>query len=102
MLTDGHLEIELFMRKVETLNKAKDLLFKKQLIKFQDLQEVLKDFDELGFKDCHSYKLLLIMQKLHIAEQREVVSMCQMKADIQDEIRYARKIPRARVGKAAL
>ena len=34
MLTDGHLEIELFMRKVETLNKAKDLLFKKQLIKF--------------------------------------------------------------------
>lgn len=34
MLTDGHLEIELFMRKVETLKKAKDLLFKKQLIQF--------------------------------------------------------------------
>jgi hypothetical protein len=34
MLTEGHLEIELFIRKVETLNKAKALLFKKQLIRF--------------------------------------------------------------------
>ena len=37
------------------------------------------------------------MQKLHIAEQREVVSMCQMKADIQDEIRYQLKKMRERV-----
>jgi len=36
------------------------------------------------------------MQKMHIAEQREVVSMCHMKAEIQDEIRYQLKKMRER------
>jgi hypothetical protein len=76
MLTDGHLELELYIRKVETLNRARALLFSNQLIKFKDLLEVLRDFDELGYKDNHSYTVLLIMQKMHLAAQREVMSIC--------------------------
>jgi hypothetical protein len=32
---------------------------------------VLRDFDELGFKDCNAYKILLIMKKVHIAWTRD-------------------------------
>lgn len=96
ILIDGYLEIELFIRKVETLNRAKALLFSKQLIRFSELEDVLRDFDELGFRDNHSYKVLLIMQKMHQGAQREVISMCYMKADVQDVFRFQLKKMRER------
>jgi len=65
-------DLQVFIEKIQTLEKAKKLLFGGSLIQFDDLMNVLRDFDELGFKDCNAYKILLIMKKVHIAWTRDV------------------------------
>ena len=61
MLQGDLLDINLFIRKVKTLNTAKKLIFQKELIQKQKLDDVLRDFCELDFKENNSYKILLIM-----------------------------------------
>ena len=51
----------------------------------------MRDFCELDFKENNSYKILLIMQKLHVGWQRDIQSVCEMNAEISDDYRYVIK-----------
>ena len=61
------------------------------MIKKNKLDDVLRDFCELDFKENNSYKILLIMQKLHVGWQRDIQSVCEMNAEISDDYRYVIK-----------
>ena len=80
----------MLIQKIETLNRAKQLLFSQQLITYDELQVIVRDFDELGFRGCNSYKILHQFLKNHDAWQREVLEKCDY-PEIVDEYRYQLK-----------
>jgi hypothetical protein len=65
VLSGDLLEIILYLRKTEILRTTKGLLFGNTLIKIEELEALLKDFEDLNFTDCNAYRVLISFAKAH-------------------------------------
>jgi hypothetical protein len=76
VLPQSVFELYAYIKKMETLEAAKKLLFSPKLVQIDELDTVLRNFEELSFKDCNAYQILRIMRTVHNSYVRAFNEIC--------------------------